>query len=297
MAARQAHALSPQKRRLVSGDAYNKNTARNGKEMTSRKLIFLDIDGTLTSFFNHVPASALNACRAARENGHLLYIATGRSRAQISDSILEVGFDGIVCSGGAYIEIDGQAVFSAFLPRITLERLIAYFSGRDARYSLDLPEKIIASPEFYSFAPRPLLRFLRNSYTPLGEEFDRDRVCKLVFMESEQVSFEDARNEFGADCEIFRNSIPIPGLSGGEISAKGVHKGSAAAWVSRYYGVDRKDTFAFGDSDNDRAMLEYAGVGVAMGNGDEALKRIADDVAGHVRRGGLAKALKKYGLV
>jgi hydroxymethylpyrimidine pyrophosphatase-like HAD family hydrolase len=43
-------------------------------------------------------------------------------------------------------------------------------------------------------------------------------------------------------------------------------------------------------------MLEYAGVGIAMGNGDEALKRIADDVTAHVRCGGLAKSLRKYGL-
>ncbi|MDR2792420.1 MAG: Cof-type HAD-IIB family hydrolase [Treponema sp.] len=265
--------------------------------MTPRKLIFLDIDGTLTDYFNHVPASALNACRAVRKNGHLLYIATGRSRAHTSESILATGFDGIICSGGAYIEIDGQVVFSAFLPRITLERLIAYFNERNASYSLELPEKIIASPQFYSFAPRALLRFLRAGYAPMGEDFDRERVCKLVFMESKQVRFEDVQKEFGADCELFRNSIPIPGMSGGEVSAKGVHKGSAAAWVARYYGMDRADTVAFGDSDNDRAMLEYAGVGVAMGNGDEALKQAADDVAGHVRRGGLAKALKKYGLV
>ncbi|MDR0706515.1 MAG: Cof-type HAD-IIB family hydrolase [Treponema sp.] len=265
--------------------------------MTSRKLIFLDIDGTLTPYINHVPASALAACRAARNNGHLLYIATGRSRSHIHESIIAVGFDGIICSGGAYIEIEGQAVFSAFMPQAQLERLIAYFNGRNASYSLELPEKVIASPQFYSFAPRALLRMLRNSYAPLGETFDKERVCKLVFMESKDVRFEDVQNEFGADCELFRNSIPIPGMSGGEISAKGVHKGSAAAWVARYHGMDRADAIAFGDSDNDRAMLEYAGVGVAMENGDEALKRMADDVAGHVRRGGLAKAFKKYGLV
>jgi hydroxymethylpyrimidine pyrophosphatase-like HAD family hydrolase len=207
-----------------------------------------------------------------------------------------VGFDGIICSGGAHIEIDGRTVFSAFMPRARLERLIAYFNGRNASYSLELPEKSIASPQFYSFAPRALLRFLRDGYAPLGEDFDKERVCKVVFMESQDIHFEDVQKAFGADCEIFRNSIPVPGMSGGEISAKGVHKGAAAAWVARHYGMDRSDAIAFGDSDNDRAMLEYAGVGVAMGNGDDALKRIADDVAGHVRRGGLAKAFRKYGL-
>jgi Cof subfamily protein (haloacid dehalogenase superfamily) len=265
--------------------------------MRSRKLIFLDIDGTLVSSFNHVPLSARNACRDVRKNGHLLYIATGRSRAQISAPILAIGFDGIICSGGAYIEVDGQIVFSAFIPQTVLERLIAYFTERGAGFSLELPEKIIASPQFYSIIPRALFRLPHNSYVPLGEDFDRDRVCKVVFMESKRVCFEGVKNEFGADCETFRNSIPIPGLSGGEISAKGVHKGSAAAWVARHYRMDRKDTIAIGDSDNDRAMLEYAGVGIAMGNGDEALKRIADDVTDHIRCGGLARSLKKYGLV
>ena len=265
-----------------------------------RTLVFMDIDGTLASSFNYVPASARAACRAARKNGHLLYIASGRSRAQINETILAVGFDGIICSGGAYIEIDRQALFSAFLPQNTLERLIAYFSERGAGFSLELPEKIITNPQFYSIMPRALsgalLRLLR-CYAPFGEEFDKKRVCKVVFVESNGVRFEDVQNEFSADCEIFRLSIPVPGMSGGEISVKGVHKGAAAAWVTQYHGMERENTIAFGDSDNDRTMLEYAGVGVAMGNSDEALKRVADDVAGHVRRGGLARAFRKYGLV
>ncbi|MDR1250440.1 MAG: Cof-type HAD-IIB family hydrolase [Treponema sp.] len=264
--------------------------------MTGRKLVFLDIDGTLASSFNHVPFSAVKVCRAARKNGHLLYIASGRCRAQIGDSILAIGFDGIICSGGAYIEIGGRAHFSSFMPLPLLERLMAYFKGRGAVFSLELPEIVITGPQFYSNMPRALLR-LSRCYAPLDEAFDRGRVCKAVFMESKNLCFEDVQKEFSADCEIFRNSIPLPGLSGGEISAKGVHKGAAAAWATLYHGMDRKDTIAFGDSDNDRAMLEYAGVGIAMGNGDKALRQIADDVAGHVRCGGLARAFKKYGLV
>jgi hydroxymethylpyrimidine pyrophosphatase-like HAD family hydrolase len=225
-----------------------------------------------------------------------LYIASGRCRSQISESIVATGFDGIICSGGAYIEIGGQALFSAFIPQPLLERLGTYLSERNAAFSLELPECVVSSPQFYAGMPRALLRLFR-CYVSLGEAFDRGRVCKVVFMESEKVRYEEVQKKFGAECEMFRNSIPLPGLSGGEISAKGIHKGAAAAWVTRYHGMDRKDTIALGDGDNDRSMLEYAGVGIAMGNGDEALKRVADDVTGHVRRGGLAKAFKKYGLV
>jgi Cof subfamily protein (haloacid dehalogenase superfamily) len=266
--------------------------------MTSRKLVFLDIDGTLTSSINHVPASALTACRAARKNGHLLYIATGRSRVQVSSSVVDIGFDGIICSGGAYIDIGGQIVFSSFIPKALLERLMVYFNERNAGYSLELPEKVLTSPQYFSSTlPRPVIRLFDKTFIPLSEDFDHKRVCKVVFMESKNVCFAHVQNEFSEDCEIFRLSIPVPGMSGGEISVKGIHKGTAAAWVARYHGIDREDTIAFGDSDNDRLMLEYAGVGVAMGNADEALKQVADDVAGYARCGGLAKAFRKYGLV
>jgi Cof subfamily protein (haloacid dehalogenase superfamily) len=266
--------------------------------MTQRKLVFLDIDGTLTSAPNHVPRSAVAACRAARANGHLLYIATGRCRAQIAPSVEAVGFDGLICSGGAYIEINGELVFSSFLPMQTLDRLTAWFGERGAGFSLELPEQVLASAGFLSPAlPAPLLRVFQKSLAPLNDCFDRDRVCKMVFIESKAASFAEVLAEFGADCEIFRLSIPLPGMSGGEISAKGVHKGAAAAWVARRCGIEQEHTIAFGDSDNDRTLLEYAGAGIAMGNGDEALKQAADDVAGHARRGGLAKAFGKYGLV
>jgi hydroxymethylpyrimidine pyrophosphatase-like HAD family hydrolase len=211
---------------------------------------------------------------------------------------VDIGFDGLICSGGAYIEIEGKPVYSVFLPHSILERLIAYFSERHAGFSLELPEKVLTSPQYFATPlPRRMIRLFKRTFAPLGGDFDRERVCKVVFMESGEVRFDEVQNEFGADCELFRLSMPLPGMSGGEISAKGAHKGAAAAWVAGYHGIDQKNTIAFGDSDNDSTILKYAGLGIAMGNGDEALKRVADDVAGHVRRNGLAKVFRKYGLL
>ena len=47
------------------------------------KIIFLDVDGTLVDYENHLPDSALTAIRAARKNGHCVYLCTGRSRAEV----------------------------------------------------------------------------------------------------------------------------------------------------------------------------------------------------------------------
>jgi hydroxymethylpyrimidine pyrophosphatase-like HAD family hydrolase len=222
---------------------------------------------------------------------------------------LALGFDGVISSGGACIESGGQTVFSAFLASPLLERLLEYLDSRGAGYMLELPEKNIVSSGFYAQCKKAVapLRWmpqtialwifgnlLQSSIALPGEYFDRERVHKLVFTESKYLNFDDVKREFGADCEIFRNSFPISG--GGELTARGIHKGSAAEWVTRFHSMNRKDAIAIGDGDNDRPMLEYAGVGIAMENGDEDLKKIADGVTGCVNRGGLLQAFEKYGL-
>lgn len=62
----------------------------------SRKMLFFDIDGTLVAEGTHyLPQSAVNAIRKARENGHLVFINTGRTRFSIDDFLEEIGFDGM----------------------------------------------------------------------------------------------------------------------------------------------------------------------------------------------------------
>lgn len=66
-------------------------------------LIFLDIDGTLCGPGGVVPPSAIDACQKARQNGHLIFLCTGRSKVEISDEIMGIGFDGVIgAAGGVY---------------------------------------------------------------------------------------------------------------------------------------------------------------------------------------------------
>ena len=77
----------------------------------------------------------------------------------------------------------------------------------------------------------------------------------------------------------------------GEIIPKWISKGKAAALVCRYFGADLKDAVAFGDSMNDAAVLELAGVAVAMGNASREVKEAADFVTGSNEEEGAAKAI------
>ena len=64
-----------------------------------------------------------------------------------------------------------------------------------------------------------------------------------------------------------------------------------------YAGISQKDTVAFGDGPNDFDMIEYAGIGVAMGNAVEALKRRADFVTKGIDEDGVAYAMEELGLI
>ena len=72
-----------------------------------RRAVFLDVDGTLVDYSGRIPASARHAVRAARANGHLVFLCTGRSRSELWPAVTDIGFDGLVGGAGAYVEVGG----------------------------------------------------------------------------------------------------------------------------------------------------------------------------------------------
>ena len=69
------------------------------------------------------------------------------------------------------------------------------------------------------------------------------------------------------------------------------------AKILEYFGISRDECMAFGDGGNDIPMLEYAGVGVAMGNAKEDVQAKADFITKSVDDDGVAYALRHYGLI
>jgi hydroxymethylpyrimidine pyrophosphatase-like HAD family hydrolase len=74
----------------------------------------------------------------------------------------------------------------------------------------------------------------------------------------------------------------------------GISKASAMARIADYLGVRREETIGIGDGDNDIEMVEWAGLGVAMGNATPATKAVADWVAPSVQEDGVAVTLRRF---
>jgi hypothetical protein len=106
---------------------YVQQQRKNGKgrkHSMKRKLIFFDIDGTLSKVGENVSERTIAAIKAAQKNGHLCYVCTGRNYPVIDQQILEIGFDGVVASAGGYVKMGNQVLFNqGFIPEV-LQNLI-----------------------------------------------------------------------------------------------------------------------------------------------------------------------------
>ena len=79
--------------------------------------------------------------------------------------------------------------------------------------------------------------------------------------------------------------------------AKGGGKRTAVQQYLQIHGILPEEAIAFGDGENDMGMLDLAGIGVALGNAEEAVKEIADYVTADIDDDGVEKALIHFGLI
>ena len=288
---------------------------------SAQKLILLDVDGTLLDLDGHIPPSVLTACREVRRQGHLIYICTGRSVIEISKNILAVGFDGMACSGGAHIEVFegkadsscGKIIFDSVMPVDLVKQIAFYLDSRQCGFSLEKNHALLANSQQITYLENKiakmnsqagtaeiasLIKKLKENPLPKNpEDSCYEGVNKIVFADSGFISFNEIKHVFGHVCEFFRGSIDFLGKESGEISFRGIHKGFALEKIALYHGIPLEHTIAIGDSDNDLPMIEYAGVGIAMGNACDSLKEIADDITSPLECDGIYNAFKKHGLI
>lgn len=275
-----------------------------------RKLIFLDIDGTLVDAFASPSKRVAEALQKAREHGHLLFLCTGRSMPIISSDILDLGFDGVIASAGGHIEVGGQVVFDSILPEETIQECLSVFHANGAYCRIETTEGIYADSKMEELLknaePDPanseLIRMQKELETGIRIRRYEDYPCqgayKICFTSSELSSIEETKRSLG---DRFKYAIyPFSEHTtciNGEIIPNGVDKGKGIELVCQQFGASIKDTIAFGDSMNDYEMMETAGISVAMGNACEELKSVADVVCGTVKEDGVYYEFQRMGLI
>ncbi len=271
-----------------------------------KKIIFLDIDGTIRDFDGHVPASAAEAIQKAKSNGHKVCISTGRPLCQIERNILELGFDGVISGSGSYVEYQGNCTRHIYFTTMSYIALCSYllennciieFQRHDRCSILKHQESDFLALEDW-IQDRLGVQAKKLATLPQAVEsiMDRTEIEKLLFF-SNRMSNEKLRKQWGKHTCIKEFSIPNSEKWGGEITPLGVHKAEGIRSILKEGNLSQEDVIAVGDSENDLEMLQFASVGIAMGNSSQEVKEAADMVTGSPRENGIYNAFLQLGLI
>lgn len=249
----------------------------------TKKLIVLDLDGTTLKSDQTISDRTKKALANAQKQGHEVMIATGRPYRMSYMYYHELGLHTpIVNFNGAVFHHPLKTQFSdAYHQAIDLKtaRELLDFStnymldniAAEVQDSVFLRERNSSVPEmFHQGKDNVFIGDLRDTITT-------DPTSLLFFASHE--TLQEVSNHMDSrlsNIVTYRSwGAEWPAM---EMTKLGVHKAIGVQAASRYLGIDRQNIIAFGDEDNDMEMLDYAGVGVAMGNAIAPLKNVANTV-------------------
>lgn len=267
--------------------------------MNMIKLVAIDVDDTLLNSQHQIPKENLTAIAEARAKGVQVILATGRmhvaalpfaKQLQLPANELLISYNGALVQ-----QVDGTLVEHIALPHHTVLKVIEYSQKHNltlnAYYNDELYvqeiDRYVAEYckviKVDAIAVGNLLDFLNDGNKPLSK--------MLIISEQEDVEqrLPELQQLLAGSAQVTRskaNFIEITDLS--------ATKGQALARLTMKLGLEREQVMAIGDSGNDLSMIEYAGIGVAMGNAREPIQRVADHITTSHDQAGVAKALRQF---
>lgn len=273
------------------------------------KIIFLDIDGTLTEPGSNVPpATALEAVQKARQAGNYVFLCTGRSYGMMS-SLLHYGFDGVVASAGAYILVREKVIYDCPLTERQKESAMDVLKENGIYRTIECRDRAYTDEGFKEFLrshvsegdSSELLRWREQIEKSMNifpmYEYRNQPVYKIVVMSPSVEALVKAGELLKEDFQMCIQDNGERGYVNGELINRKINKGTAVKYVCEYLRIPVSDSVGFGDSMNDREMLETAGLSICMENGNARLKKIVDDICPSVKENGILKAFEKYQLM
>ncbi|MEQ9764125.1 Cof-type HAD-IIB family hydrolase [Streptococcus jiangjianxini] len=276
------------------------------------KAVFFDIDGTLLNDSKRVEKATVLAIKSLKEQGILVGVATGRGPGFVQPFMDNLGLDFAVTYNGQYIFTRDKILYQNQLPKSLIYRVIRYAGDKKREISLGTASGLVGSGliemgtstfgQIVSrLVPKKLTKTVENSFKKIirrikPQNIDylktimREPVFQIVLVATQGES-QKLRDKF-PQITITRSSpYSIDLISDGQSKIKGIEK------IGDIFDFDLDEVMAFGDSENDMEMLTGVGIGVAMGNGQDKLKSIANYTTDSNNRDGISKALAHHGLI
>lgn len=261
------------------------------------KLIALDVDGTIMDKNFNISGQVKTAIKKAIDKGVYVLIATGRMYSATVPVAKHIGLNTplVVYQGSLVQEFykSNKILMHHTVPTDISMQLISDLREYGVQINAYIDDKLYAekiSPILDEYASRrntPVYKVDNfeniSGFKPtkiLGLDYDIDLIDKirieLKYKYQDIVNITKSTPNF---CEFVNNKCS---------------KANSILFLAEKWGVTRSQIMAIGDQENDREMLEIAKIGVAMGNGDKELQKMADYITDTVDNNGAAQAIKKF---
>jgi len=264
------------------------------------KLIALDIDGTIMDKNFMISGRVKSAIERAIVENIYVVVATGRMYSATVPIARDLGLITplITYQGGLVKEFyksDNTLIHHAVPYEISMQ-VIKELRKLGVQINIYLDDELYAekeTPILKEYSQKRNINYkLVNNFEELGC-FNSTKI--LAMAENEQIVDKirkDFDEKFGNELNICKSTSHFC-----EFVDKNCSKASAINFLAEKIGIKKENIMAIGDMENDKEMLEAAGLGVAMKNGDKELQRIADYVTDTVENDGAAIAIEKFALI
>ncbi len=289
------------------------------------KLLVLDMDGTLLNEHQKISDADCQAVKAATKKGVNVVIATGRTKQGIDPYLRQLGLEGanfysILCSGAHITTNDNKTMAYNSLSTEEFREIYQLKESLNVSINVYSDDKILIEEdnyysEFDAIANNlplvkmdfknlpmdiPLLKaMLINEDLSMISDFNRIFPSMRVKCPP-LIAKKHYNKKLFNDFSIFSDSIlehfNISRVTpyNIEISKKTANKRYGVEKIAQHLSIKQSEIICIGDSGNDRQMIKYAGLGIAMGNAFPEIKAIANDVTDSNMNDGVAKAINKY---
>lgn len=243
------------------------------------KAIVLDVDGTLLNQQKEIDRPTINKLIELSDNVKII-LASARGFYRIKKYIDKLRIDNenqytIAYNGSVVVKNNGERMIDVFISKSNILVLVDFIKQySDYHWSL------------YSYD----FKLYSNNIEDIDDFVCKNHIYKVV-AEASESQIEKLRSEIPNDF-FSKFEITCSELTRIEFVKKGITKVTAIQYLNELLGIQENEMVAIGDGENDIAMIEYAGVGIAMGNAPMNVKEKADYVTGNCDNNGVAEAIE-----
>lgn len=265
----------------------------------NKKLLVLDIDGTLVNSKKEITPATLEHLHKIQQEGHVVALASGRpypGMKAYSNQLKLHEYGGYVLSfnGGKVIDCKtGEIVFKKAIPNSYLKTIYDYAIKNGlgmVTYKDDVVLTGTEIDEYMEYEAR-LNSMVIHKVDDFLEKVDFDMTkCLLTAVPEKAEIFEkELANLLASDLNVFRSEPYFI-----EITIKGVDKAESVDKLVNALGMRQADTICCGDGFNDLTMVQYGGIGVAMDNAQQIVKDNADYITASCDDDGIVQVIKEF---